>query len=205
MAGFDIYWIGAIGLAYLLGNVSSAYVAGRLVAGKDIREVGDCNPGAENAFRTLGPQVGVAVAAADIGKGVVAVLLARVLTGNVGAEMAAGVAVVVGHNWPILLQLRGGRGAASATGVFLALVPIQAGSLGLVVLVLFPKIRSATRALGMIMIPLPFLLLLTGAPFYLVAYTVGLPVMVGVRHYFSARKLPRVAGRQAESKALPQR
>ena len=205
MGGFDIYWIVAIGLAYLLGNVPSAYLAGRLLTGKDIREVGDQNPGAANAYRTLGPKVGVAVGAADVGKGVIAVLLARVLTGSVGAEMAAGVAVVVGHNWPVFLQLRGGRGAASATGVLLALVPIQAVPLGLVVLVFLPIIRTATRALGTIMIPLPFLLLFTGASYYLVAYAVGLPVMVGVRHYFSTRKLPRGIAEQAEAKVLPQR
>ena len=200
----SIVWISSLVVAYLIGSIPSAYVAGRMLTGKDIREEGDRNPGAGNAFRTIGPKVGLAVGAADIGKGVIAVLFARLLTGSIGAGMAAGVVVVVGHNWSIFLQLRGGRGAASTVGVFLALAPIPAIPIGLVSLALLPFLRSATRILGLIMIPMPLLIWLTGASYSLVAYSVGLPIMVGLRHYYTARKVERLNQDQAEEKALPQ-
>ena len=200
----SIVWISSLVVAYLIGSIPSAYVAGRMLTGKDIREEGDRNPGAGNVFRTIGPKVGLAVAAADIGKGVVAVLFARLLTGSIGAGMAAGVVVVVGHNWSIFLQLRSGRGAASTVGVFLALAPIPAIPISLVCLALLPFLRSATRVIGLIMIPMPLLIWLTGASYSLVAYSVGLPIMVGIRHYYTARKLERLDEDQDGKKALPQ-
>ena len=142
--------------------------------------------------------------AADIGKAAIAVLVARVVTGSMGAEMAAGVAAVAGHNWSIFLQLRGGRGAASAVGVFIALVPIPAIPLALVSLLLLPIVRSATVVLGLLMIPMPLLVWITGASYYIVAYSVALPVMVGVRHYFGTRKLRSLKQDQAGGQPLPQ-
>ena len=197
-------WLGAMVIAYLIGSIPSAYMAGRVLRKKDIREEGDRNPGAGNVYRTIGPKVGLAVGAADIGKGAAAVLLARGLAGSTGAEMVAGVAAVVGHNWPIFLNLRGGRGAASTVGVIMALVPIPAIPLGLVSLVALPVLKSATLALGLFMVPMPLLAWLTGASYSLVAYSVGLPVIVGIRHYLTSRNLQRLEENQTEGQALPQ-
>ena len=197
-------WLGAMVIAYLIGSIPSAYMAGRVLRKKDIREEGDRNPGAGNVYRTIGPKVGLAVGAADIGKGAAAVLLARGLAGSTGAEMVAGVAAVVGHNWPIFLNLRGGRGAASTVGVIMALVPIPAIPLGLVSLVALPVLKSATLALGLFMVPMPLLAWLTGASYSLVAYSVGLLVIVGIRHYLTSRNLQRLEENQTGGQALPQ-
>ena len=204
MAWFSFDWISALIMAYLIGAIPSAYVAGRLIKGKDIREEGDRNPGAGNAYRTIGPKAGVAVGAVDIGKGAGAVLLAAELTGSTSAGMAAGVVAMVGHNWPIFLKLRGGRGAASALGVFIALVPMPAIPIILVSLALLPIVKSATIVIGLIMISTPFVALLIGAPYSMVAYCVGLPVMVGVRHYITSRNLQRLEDARAGDQALPQ-
>ena len=204
MSWVSINWIVAIVLAYIIGSIPSAYIAGRLLKGKDIREEGDRNPGAGNAFRIIGPKAGLLVGAADIAKGAVAVLLAKGLTGSVGAEMIAGVAVVGGHSWPIFLQLRGGRGAASAVGVLIAIVPVPAIPLSLALLLLLPFIRSATLALALLMVPLPLLAWITGQSYSLVAYSVGLPILVGMRHYASSRKLPPPREEPAGEQALPQ-
>ena len=204
MAWFSFDWISALIMAYLIGAIPSAYVAGRLIKGKDIREEGDRNPGAGNAYRTIGPKAGVAVGAVDIGKGAGAVLLAAELTGSTSAGMAAGVVAMVGHNWPIFLKFRGGRGAASALGVFIALVPMPAIPISLVSLALLPIVKSATIVIGLIMISTPFVALLIGAPDSMVAYCVGLPVMVGVRHYITSRNLQRLEDTRAGDQALPQ-
>lgn len=203
MSWVGINWIIALAVAYLVGSIPSAYLAGRMARGKDIRQEGDRNPGAGNAYRTIGARVGLAVAAVDIGKGAIAILVAWGLVGSTEAKMAAGAAAVAGHNWPIFLQLRGGRGAASTVGVFLALVPIPAIPLGIVSVALLPIVRSTTIVLGVIMIPLPFLAWLTGASFSVVVYCVGLPVMVGIRHYLTSKSLHRLEEEQAGGQALP--
>ena len=199
-----INWIWAAVLAYLIGSIPAAYLAGRLIKGTDIREEGDRNPGADNAYRTIGPKVGLAVGAADIAKGGVAILIARALTGSVGAEMLAGTVVVIGHNWPIFLRLRGGRGAASTVGVFMTLMPIPAVPLSLVSVALLPIVKSTTVALGLIMIPMPLLAWLTGASAPLVGYSAALPAFVGLRHYWTSRKLHELQGDRSEERALPQ-
>ncbi len=199
-----ISWAVSLVLAYLIGSIPTAYLVGRVLKGKDIREEGDRNLGAANAYRMIGAKAGLAVGAADIGKAAIAVLIARGLTGHMGVEMAAGAVAVAGHNWPIFLQLRGGRGAASAVGVFIVLVPIPAIPLGLASLLLLPVVRSATFVLGLIMIPMPLLVWITGASYYLVAYSVALPIMVGLRHYFSTRKLRSLERDQAGGQPVPQ-
>ena len=204
MSWLNLPWISAVLVAYVIGSIPFAYLAGRLFKDKDIRQEGDRNPGAGNAYRTIGPRAGLAVGALDVGKGAVSVLLAEVIAGNMGAEMAAGVAAVVGHNWPIFLQLRGGRGAASAVGVFFALLPFVALPLGIVGLAVLRIARSTTVAVGLFMIPLPLLAYFTGASLYLVAYSVGLPVMVGLRHYQTTSKLHRLPEDPPGEQALPQ-
>ena len=201
-------WAGVVVMAYLIGSIPFAYLAGRAFKGKDIREEGDRNPGAGNAYRIIGPKVGLAVGVADIGKGAVAVLVARGLTSNMGVEMLAGAVVVAGHNWPVFSQFRGGRGAASTVGVLMALMPMPAVTISLAAAATLPFSKSATRTIGLVMIPMPLLAWLTGASYVLVVYSVGLPVGVGVRHYLTSRNLPRmevdqVGADQAEAQALP--
>ena len=204
MSWLNFPWISAVLAAYVIGSIPFAYLAGWIFKGKDIRQEGDRNLGAGNAYRTIGHRAGLAVGALDVGKGAVSVLLAKVIAGDMGAEMAAGVAAVVGHNWPIFLQLRGGRGAASAVGVFFALLPFVAIPLGIVGLAVLRTARSATIAIGLIMIPLPLLAYFTGASLYLVAYSVGLPIMVGLRHYQTTSKLQRLPEDPPAEQALPQ-
>ncbi len=203
MAWFNVYWIGALVTAYLLGSIPTAYLAGRIGKGTDIRQEGDRNPGAGNVYRVLGPKVGLLVAVVDIGKGALAVAVAKMVMGNMAGEMAAGTLAVAGHNWPIFLQLRGGRGAASTVGVLLVMLPGASIPLAVAALLLLPIVRSATVCLSLMMIPLPFVALLAGVPMPLVAYSAGLPVMAGIRHYFSSRALPRGEKGHAEGQPLP--
>ena len=191
-------------LAYLLGSIPSAYLAGRMVKGKDIRNEGDHNPGAGNVYRNIGPRAGLIVAAVDIGKGSVAVLLARVILEGTGVEMAAGAAAVAGHNWPIYMKLRGGRGAATTVGVFCGLIPIPAIPMGLAAMALLPVVRSATLMLALIMIPMPLLAWVAGASYPVVAYTVALPLAVGLRHYMTSRTGQPHSQAHAKEEALPQ-
>ena len=115
-------------LSYLLGSVPTSIVAGRLAKGIDVREHGSGNAGGTNAFRVLGPRIGVIVIAGDIGKAVIATLLVSRLgwTEIMGYEafaLIAGMSAIVGHIWTVFARFRGGKGVAAAGGMLLALYP----------------------------------------------------------------------------------
>ena len=126
MAWESIGWLGIIVAAYLIGSLPTANLAARWLKRQDIRTLGDRNVGAANAFRNLGARAGLTVGAVDIGKGAAAILLAKFAGGETALQMTAGLAAVVGHNWPFYLQFRGGRGAATTLGVFMGLLPCLA-------------------------------------------------------------------------------
>lgn len=111
-------------LAYLLGSIPFAYIAGR-ARGIDLRTVGSGNLGAANVFRNLGRGMGIAVMTADILKGVVAVVVARLLTDDPWPAIAAG-AAMAGHVFPVWLRFRGGKGVATGAGAVIGLMPLAA-------------------------------------------------------------------------------
>jgi glycerol-3-phosphate acyltransferase PlsY len=114
--------------AYLLGSIPFAYIVTRLAAGKDIRTLGDGNMGAKNTYLSVGPAAGVIVGVADITKGMLAVEWARMCTGSEEAAMVAGMAAVMGHDFPPFLKFRGGQGMATMIGAFLLLFPLPAAA-----------------------------------------------------------------------------
>ena len=118
-------------LAYLLGGIMGGDVAGRIAGGVDLRKSGSGNVGATNALRTKGAKFALAVLAFDIGKGVVAALLLPLLPWPGGHDAAVqpwlgyacGVGAALGHCYPVYTQFKGGKGVATLTGVFGALLP----------------------------------------------------------------------------------
>jgi glycerol-3-phosphate acyltransferase PlsY len=110
--------------AYLIGSVPFALILARRWGGADLRRLGSGNLGAANVLRTAGVRAGVVVALLDVAKGVASVLLAQRLAGGGAAPAAAGLAAVIGHVYPIWLGFRGGKGVATAAGVFAMLTPV---------------------------------------------------------------------------------
>jgi len=119
-------FITAVTLAYLVGSVPFAFLLSRR-RGIDLREVGSGNVGATNVLRTSGARTAVIAMGLDVVKGALAVVLAQRLTGGIGAPMAAGLASVLGHIYPVWLRFRGGKGVATAAGVFAVLTPMALG------------------------------------------------------------------------------
>jgi acyl phosphate:glycerol-3-phosphate acyltransferase len=128
-----------VALAYLLGSIPFAFLAGR-ARGIDLRLVGSGNLGAANVFRTLGRGMGIAVMAADILKGVVAVVIARTLTDDPWPAIAAG-AAMAGHVYPAWLRFKGGKGVAVGGGAVIGLMPLAA----LILLALWALTVAVTR------------------------------------------------------------
>jgi len=147
--------IAAIIIGYLLGSIPFAYITARLKKGIDIREVGSGNVRALNVCREVGPAFGLAVPAADLVKGVLAVFIARWLSLDLVWICVAGFAAVAGHNWPCFLRFRGGRGAVTIMGVLIPLVPVQfAIGLGIAVVVIIITSNIRLGMIGLAFIPL---------------------------------------------------
>jgi acyl phosphate:glycerol-3-phosphate acyltransferase len=119
-------------IAYLVGSVPFGYLIVRLKHGSDVRETGSGGTGATNVSRSAGKLAGVVTLTLDAFKGIAATLVARLVARAWGIEGAAAeqliafvaIAVVVGHIFPVWLKFRGGKGVATAIGVFLLLAPI---------------------------------------------------------------------------------
>ena len=179
-------------LAYFLGAIPTAYIAGRWLKGGDIRQMGDGNMGARNAFHELGAKAGVSIFFIDAGKGVLAIFIAQLASLPQAALLLTGVAVVVGHNWPIFSGFRGGRGEATTIGVLLALITqpmlILAGPALATLLIK----KNVTLASCVLFIPLPLVCWWLGVPGVFVAYSMGLPCLVGFTHFLRTRHGARV-------------
>ena len=181
-------------LGYLLGSIPTAYIAWRLLKGRDIRQMGDGNMGAANAFHQLGAKVGIVVFLADAGKGALAILIAQVASLPVVAILFTGLAAVIGHNWPVFIGFRGGRGESTTIGVLLTLITepmlILAGP-ALATLVIKKNVSLASCVL---FIPLPLVCWWLEIPGLLTSYSIALPCLVGATTFIRTRRLAQTSG-----------
>lgn len=110
-------------LGYAVGSVPFAFLLARR-RGVDVRRAGSGNVGAANVLRTTGATAAAVVMCLDVMKGALAVIVAQRLTSGPATPVAAGLAAVVGHIYPVWLGFRGGKGVATAAGAFGVLVPV---------------------------------------------------------------------------------
>jgi glycerol-3-phosphate acyltransferase PlsY len=110
--------------AYLLGSIPTALIVSRRIKGVDIRCIGDGNMGAHNTFHEIGVKYGIMVALIDFAKGSIAVFLAYILGFNQSWQMLAGVLAILGHDFPLFANFKGGQGTATSLGTMLVLFPI---------------------------------------------------------------------------------
>jgi acyl phosphate:glycerol-3-phosphate acyltransferase len=112
---------------YLLGSLPFGLIFSKLFAGKDVREHGSGNIGTTNVSRVVGPLAGTLTLFLDAAKGAAAVWLAARVTDYASSPMIfAGIAALLGHCFPVWLNFKGGKGVATALGVFVALCPMAA-------------------------------------------------------------------------------
>ncbi len=184
-------WVTAalVPVAYLLGTFPSAAIVAA-GSGVDITTAGSGNPGASNVTRTLGWRKGVVVFALDALKGAVAALLGLWLGGRAGGYMLGG-AAVVGHVFPFMRGLRGGKGVATGGGVIAALHPIVGVVVGTIWLGVSRLTGKAAIASIVAVVAAPVGLAIAGAPAWEFAAMVGLCSLLVVRHAGNIKRLLR--------------
>lgn len=173
-------------LCYLLGSIPTAYIASRLVKGRDIRQMGDANMGAANVFQQIGAASGITVGIIDASKGALVVLIARAAGLSQGMVLFAGAFAVLGHNFPVFLGFRGGRGVSTSIGVLLVTFTQPMLIMAAPCIVTLILTKNVTRAMAVLFIPLSGLGWWRGLSGLLIGFSVLLPVMVGLTHMLRA-------------------
>lgn len=161
-------------LAYAIGSISFSVIFSRKFAGFDVRQKGSGNAGTTNVLRTVGKKAAIFTLICDILKGVVAILIA-IFIGNIVKDVdkallvqIAGIAVILGHTFPIFFEFKGGKGVATALGIIL-MINWQIGLICLVfalLIMLLIRMVSAGSVLAAILFPV--LTLFLGGQYYIV-------------------------------------
>lgn len=197
-------------IGYLLGSIPFGLLVGKRTAKVDIREFGSGKTGATNVMRTAGRKAALLVAALDVSKGAMAVVIAGLLVnrsyliiGNIGlgmlvAQVLAALAAIAGHIWPIFLKFRGGRGVATFFGGLVALCPAAAlfGGEILVIgagLTKFASLGSIAGAVGTYAILVP-LTIFDGFPIEYLVYTLAGTIILLYMHRDNISRL--LSGRE---------
>lgn len=174
-------------MSYFLGSIPFGYLVGKYIKKIDITKHGSGNIGTTNAFRILGPGPASFVLAGDVLKGFIATFIAMQYSITIG--LIAGLIVMAGHNWPIFLKFKGGRGVATGAGVVLALVP----KVLLISLVIWIAIIFLTRyvSLGSIIgaITVPILMIIFKEPPIIILFGTIAALFVIIRHIPNIKRL----------------
>lgn len=188
----------SIVIGYLLGSIPFAYIIGKW-RGLDVRKIGDKNVGTFNVFRHGGMAAGLATLVADVGKGALAIVVAKLLSVNELVVFGAGLAAVIGHNWPVFLHFRGGRGLAVVIGALLALLPVEMVISAVIALVVLYATRSSIWFGVAMFIPLILLAVLFRERVSLIIYSVAMPCLAGLTHLLTTRRLSTEQQKEAVS------
>ena len=135
----------ALAASYVLGSIPTGLWLGLRLRGVDIREHGSRNIGATNTLRVLGKPLGAAALLGDMLKGIIPVLVLGRLAPWEYLPLACGIAAILGHSFSLFIGFKGGKGVATSTGVFAALLPIPT----LVAAVVFAITLAATRMVSL--------------------------------------------------------
>ena len=187
-----LLYLVAIAIGYLLGSFPSGYVVGRL-KGIDVRQWGSGRIGGTNVLRSVGLWAAILAVLSDVAKGVVAVFVARALVGSPSAEVLAGLAAILGHDFSIFLRFSGGRGVATTMGALGALylpAPIILALLGLSVMAVsrYASLGSLTMATLMPLVML-YLVLSADKPVWYLIYGLAAGILIVVLHRGNIQRL----------------
>ncbi|HKB79471.1 MAG TPA: glycerol-3-phosphate 1-O-acyltransferase PlsY [Thermoanaerobaculia bacterium] len=200
---------GLIVIAYALGSIPFSFLVVKVKAGTDIRQHGSRNVGATNAARAAGRLAGIIALLLDIAKGYAVVAIARWVSARpewpvpMGMDASpihsrafwialCGLLAVLAHMFPVWLRFHGGKGVATATGVFLALDPIAvaAGAIVFLIVLVATRFVSLASMISAASIPI-FLRFLVHAPFWSIVVSIAIVIAVILKHHTNIARLTR--------------
>ncbi len=182
-----------LAIGYLLGSIPSGYLAGQMLAGIDLRQMGSGSTGATNVLRHVGKGPALIVFIVDVSKGVIPVLIAKALLLEDNWQVAAGLTALIGHIWPIWLKFKGGKAVATGLGIFLGLSwPVGLACLGIFLTTIsLSKIVSLSSIIAALSLPLIMALSFPKGEFQVAYFVVSLAAMSVViwRHRSNLNRL----------------
>lgn len=188
---------------YVIGSLPLGYLAGQRWAGVDLRHVGSRNVGATNMYRVSGARLGLLVMLFDVAKGAVAVALATAWSTGAADAVAAAVAAVAGHVYPVWLRGRGGKGVATACGAFAMLAPLATAMAAALFVLTVAVTRMASAGSVIAAASLPPLAAITGAGGTVVAGAGAAALLILWRHRGNLTRLWRGTERRLAAREVP--
>jgi glycerol-3-phosphate acyltransferase PlsY len=188
--------------AYLIGGIPWGVVVARLTGGPDPRTIGSGRTGGANVMRALGPRLALASGLLDVGKGVVAVLLAIAVGGGLLLEILAALAAIIGHSRSIWIGFAGGRGIAPAFGGLIVIAPIVALIVipiffGVLLISRYSSLASLTATAMGALIVIAMVALFQLSPLYAL-YAVAAAGLIWLFHLDNIQRLLSGSERQIE-------
>jgi glycerol-3-phosphate acyltransferase PlsY len=183
-------------ISYFIGSIPTGYLAVRLLKGVDIRTVGSGSTGATNVRRVLGKRWAVFVTTVDMLKGALALLFTATTRGVDPWLLAlSGFAAVVGHNYPVWLKFKGGKGVATTYGVMFFLWPYESFAVTLLSGAVWYFIMTATRYVSLAslisLLSFPLFFWMLSAPFPFIFISLVLAALAVYRHSANIARLTR--------------
>jgi glycerol-3-phosphate acyltransferase PlsY len=175
-------------IAYLLGNVATSYIVSKVFGKIDIREYGSGNAGSTNVLRVLGAKAAVIAFSGDVLKGTAAVLIGRYIGGSYG-EILAGIFVIIGHNWPVFLGGKGGKGIATTIGLMLPIDPLMVVLILIVGIIVIATTRYVSLASITGVTIYPIAMIVTKKPAEYIVFSLILSAIAIYRHRANINRL----------------
>lgn len=181
------FWI--VLASYLIGSIPASYLSARYLKGIDIRKMGSGNVGTTNVWRNAGTAAALVALAGDLGKGVLAVMLAKHFGDSSTLVVLSAIAVLIGHSWPVFLGFKGGKLVATGVGVLAAVSPpvgALTAAIWIIAVVIFRYV-SAASILAVAVIPLLMLAFHLELPYLVLG--VFIAVFTVYKHIPNIRRL----------------
>ncbi len=182
-------------LSYIIGSIPFSFTIAKLFKGIDIRKLGTKNVGAMNIISVAGMFPGIIALLFDISKGALVVHLTNKITEDIGVSLTSGLFTIIGHNWPIFLKFKGGKGVATTIGILLLISPFSLLILYLIaipIIILIINDSYMSASIGFLILPLILWFLEKNIWFVIFGILIALIIVIRhlneIRTYFEGRR-----------------
>ncbi len=182
-------YIISIVLGYLLGSINGAMMVSK-IKGCDIRNYGSGNAGTTNVLRVFGKKAAAFTLLVDLLKGVVAVLLVRLIWHNTTLDVLAGAAAVLGHNFPVFFKFKGGKGVLTSIATFAVIQPLATAISVIcgIIVIAFTKFVSLGSLIGAVILPVATAFLCKENKPVMI-FATGIALLIILRHHANIERL----------------